>query len=495
MKKLRGYQEVAVADLRNGIKQGHKKQVLAASTGFGKSIVAMHLINNALQKQKRCMFLVDRRVLVDQFSNHLQENGIDHGVLMANHWRWRPYELVQVASVQTLERMESIPVVDLIIIDEVHAVMRASVCKLLEHTGATVIGLTATPFNGKLSQYFSRISNTTTMRELVEMGSLVPFRVFAAQEIDVTGLKAQGDSWESDKLEKRALAVIGDVVTEYTRISHEVWGGPRKTIVFSSGVQHGKELAQRFAEAGYNFLSISYQDDEETKKAILDDFARPDTSIQGLISTDILTRGFDVTDVEHVVLAQPLRKAFSKFVQMIGRGARSHPGKEFCVIQCHSGNWLRFQEDWGQLYSGGVESLPENPDDKKRKERTQKEKEASKCPRCKQVWAPGADVCSFCGHVRERSSDVAEVAGVMVEVQEAPAPKYDSATKERWFQELLKYAQQTGKKDGWAFYKYIDKFGIQPSWKKTPAQEVSPEVRSWITSQNIRKAKGKSYAR
>lgn len=495
MKQLRPYQVEAVEDLRAGIKAGHKKQVLAASTGFGKSIVAMHLIHSSLQKAKRCMFLVDRRVLVDQFSNHLQENGIEHGVLMANHWRWRPWENVQVASVQTLERMESIPACDLIIIDEVHAVMRASVCKLLEHTGAVVIGLTATPFNGKLSAHFSRISNTTTMRQLVEMGSLVPFRVFAAQEIDVSGLKAQGDSWESEKLEERALAVIGDVVSEYTRISNDVWGGPRKTIVFSSGVQHGKELAQRFAEAGYNFLSISYMDDEETKKAILEDFARPDTSIQGLISTDILTRGFDVTDVEHVILAQPLRKAFSKFVQMIGRGARSHPGKEFCVVQCHSGNWLRFQKDWEELYCGGVAALPENPDEAKRKERTEKEKEAAKCPRCKQIWQPQADVCSFCGHVRERMAGVAEVAGVMVEISEPPAPKYDSATKERWFQELLRYARSTGKKDGWAFYKYQDKFGLQPTWKKTEATSVSDEVRGWITSQNIRKAKGMKYAR
>ena len=487
MKELYDHQKVAVEDLRAGIRDGHKLQVLAASTGFGKSIVAMHLIHSSMKKGKRCLFLVDRRVLVDQFSQHLADNGIDHGVLMAKHWRWRPNKSVQVASVQTMERMETWPVFDLVVIDEVHAVMRDSVCAMLAKTSAVVVGLTATPFHHRLAQHFSRISNTITMAELVKMGALVPFKVFASREIDVGGLKAQGDSWEKEKLQSRALQVVGDVVSDYATLSAQVFGGPRKTIVFSSGVEHGKELARRFQEAGHNFISISYKDDEDHKKSILEEFARPDTTLQGIISTDILTRGFDQTDVEHVILAQPLRKSFSKFVQMIGRGARKHDGKEFCLIQDNSGNWLRFQSEWESLFHGGVHALPEGPDDKNRKERTEKEKEASCCPKCKQVWSAGAEVCSFCGHARERRSDVAEVAGVMQEVTGAQVERFDGATKERWFQELLKYARHHGYKDGWAFFAYQDKFGIKPSWKKTCAPSISPDVAGWITHRNIRR--------
>ena len=47
MKKLYDHQKVAVEDLRAGIRDGHKLQVLAASTGFGKSIVAMHMIHSS----------------------------------------------------------------------------------------------------------------------------------------------------------------------------------------------------------------------------------------------------------------------------------------------------------------------------------------------------------------------------------------------------------------------------------------------------------------
>ncbi|MEG7982409.1 helicase-related protein, partial [Listeria monocytogenes] len=87
-------------------------------------------------------------------------------------------------------------------------------------------------------------------------------------------------------------------------------------ICFSSGVAHGEELVRRFAEVGLNFVQISYRDSDEYKTEVLQEFAKPDTCIHGVISSDILSRGFDQTDVEHVILARPLRKSFSMHVQM-----------------------------------------------------------------------------------------------------------------------------------------------------------------------------------
>jgi len=75
----------------------------------------------------------------------------------------------------------------------------------------------------------------------------------------------------------------------------------------------------------------------------------------------------------------------------------------------------------------------------------------------------------------------------MQEVTGASVEKFDGATKERWFQELLKYARHHGYKDGWAFFAYQDKFGIKPSWKKTCAPSISPDVAGWITHRNIRR--------
>jgi len=379
--QLRPYQLNSVEGLRNGFRAKHIRQILASPTGSGKSVTALHLIQQAIAKNSRIMFICHRRILVEQFSKHLDAHGIDHGIYMADHWRYKPNALVQVASVQTLEKMDGWPATDLVIVDEIDSVMRKSLKAMLDaRPNIRVIGLTATPFHPDIPKYFTSVTSVITMRELVDDGFLVPFRVFSATEIDTKGVKVSMGEWQHDELEKRGLKIVGDVVADYIRLYTKVWGHPKKTICFSSGVAHGAELVQQFAENGLNFVQISYLDDNEYKAEVLKEFAKPDTAIQGVISTDILTRGYDQTDVEHIIIAKPLRKSFSMHVQMVGRVARAHEGKNFAVIQDHSGNWLRFLDSWRDLYGNGVQSLDSDVDSKTRKEPSDEEKKKSCCP-------------------------------------------------------------------------------------------------------------------
>lgn len=490
--ELRPYQAESVESLREGFRQKHTRQVLAAPTGAGKSRIMEHMIRSAMDKGSRIIFICERRILVEQFSAHLDLAGIDHGILMAKHFRFRPQNQVQIASAQTLERMESLPSADVIFIDELHACMRRSIINLIKtQPNLRIIGATATPFNPAIAAHFSNVVSVTTMAKLVHEKFLVPFRVFVAKEIDTSGLKVVAGEWKKDDLEKRGQQIVGDVVADYVRISHDVFGGYRKTICFSCGIAHGAELAQKFNEAGINAVQISSEDDEDYRDEVLREFAKPDSSIQMLISVAILSRGFDQSDVDHVILARPLKKSFSEHVQMVGRGARIHPGKTICVIQDNSGNWLRFADDWDRLYNDGVTELGDGQDKKPKKEPTQAEKEAAKCPKCSVVWA-GGDTCLHCGHQRVKRNDVVAVAGAMEEIsasarakQEKHSPEY----KREFYAQLLGYAQERGHNPGSAYHRYKEKFGVGPSMSKPEPIYCRPEVRAWITSQNIRKAK------
>ena len=497
-KELRPYQGASIESLRNGFRQKHVRQVLAAPTGAGKSVVMLDMIRAAMEKGSRVMFICERRILVDQFSAHLDGAGIDHGVLMAGHFRFRPGRQVQVASAQTLERMESMPTVDIIFLDELHAMMRAWIIKLMERNPQLrIIGATATPFHPAIGKYFTNVVSVTTMAALVEEKYLVPFRVFVAKEIDTSGLKIVAGEWKKDDLEKRGQQIVGDVVADYIRISNEVFGGYRKTICFSCGIAHGAELAQRFNEAGINAVQISSDDDDEFKKEVLRDFAKPDSDIKVVISVAILSRGFDQTDVEYVILARPLKKSFSEHVQMVGRGARIHPGKTFAVIQDNSGNFLRFKKEWDTLYHDGVTELGQGQDAKPKKEPTAAEKEAAKCPKCSVIWG-GGDTCLNCGHVRVKRNEVVAVAGEMVEIDPSEKRKKDKhspAFKRDFYAQLLGHAQNCNMKSGWAFYKYKDMFGVGPSMAKPEPMPPGAMVSSWITSQNIRYAKSLGKAR
>lgn len=487
---LRPYQAESIESLRTGFRSSHTRQVLCAATGAGKSRIAEAMIRSASDKGSRIMFICERRILVDQFSKHLDAAGIDHGVLMASHWRFRPDRRVQVASAQTLERMESIPLVDIIFIDEIHACLRASILKLMDtNPNLKIVGLTATPFHKSIGKYFSNVVNVITMEELVAQGFLVPFRVFAAKEIDTTNLKVVAGEWKKDDLEARGQQIVGDVVADYIRISLDVFGGYRKTICFSCGIAHGADLARQFQAAGINAVQISSEDDEDYREQVLREFAKPDSDIQMLISVAILSRGFDQSDVDHVILARPLKKSFSEHVQMVGRGARIHPGKTMCVVQDNSGNWLRFQDDWEKLYHDGVQELGQGQDTKPKKEPSTEDKAAAKCPKCSCLWS-GGKVCLNCGHERVRPNEVVNVAGQMAEIGPS-ARKKDKHTAEQkadFYAELLGHAQERGFKPGWAYHKYRDKFGVAPSAAKPEPAPPSPATKSWITSQNIRKS-------
>jgi superfamily II DNA or RNA helicase len=329
------------------------------------------------------------------------------------------------------------------------------------------------------------------MAKLVEEKFLVPFRVFVAKEIDTAGLKVVAGEWKKDDLEKRGQQIVGDVVADYIRISNQVFGGYRKTICFSCGIAHGAELAQKFNEAGINAVQISSEDDEEYRDEVLKDFARPDSDIKVVISVAILSRGFDQSDVDYVILARPLKKSFSEHVQMVGRGARIHPGKELCVIQDNSGNWLRFADDWDKLYHDGVQELGQGQDAKPKKEPTQEQKDASKCPKCSVVWA-GGDTCLNCGHVRVKRNEVVAVAGEMVEIgaTKRKADQHTPEYKQEFYAQLLGYAEIKNYKPGWASYKYEEKFAVRPHRRPEPAPPGSA-VLGWLTSRNIRKAHSK----
>ena len=240
--------------------------------------------------------------------------------------------------------------------------------------------------------------------------------------------------------------------------THEIFGGPRKTIVFCSGVAHGEDLVRKFGEAGYNFVSISYKDDDDYKSDVLAEFDKPDTDIHGIVATDILTKGFDQSDVMIGVSARPFSKSFSSHVQQIGRIMRTHRAKEQAIWLDHSGNYLRFRDQWDNLCANGVQELDDGAE-KPKPEPSDKEKTAAKCPRCFGAVASTSDTCAHCGLVQRKicRCRVAEMRGDMgARQQEKYSPEY----KRDFTRSCLGIPLARGNNPGSAYYRYKAKFGV-----------------------------------
>jgi len=290
MLQLRQYQEEALALLREGFAKGKRAQILYAPTGAGKTEMAIELMRATKAKGNKAAMLLDRVVLCDQTSRRLERYKIDHGVMQAGHWRYRPYENIQVCSAQTLERRGSFPGLNLLIVDECHQTREQTVEFIKNNPDVRVIGLTASPFTKGLGKIYDHVVSPVTTKELVDQKMLVPLRVFIAKEIDMAGAKKVAGEWSQAEASDRGMKITGDIVTEWVKKTHEIFNEPRKTIVFASGVDHGSHLAAKFQEQGYNFICISYRDDEEWKKQVIEDFSKPDTKITGLIANSSSSR-------------------------------------------------------------------------------------------------------------------------------------------------------------------------------------------------------------
>lgn len=496
--QLRDYQSASVNGARAGVAAGRRKQILMAPAGAGKTEIACSMLQESARKGSRALFIVDRVVLVDQTSERLDRYGIPHGVIQSGHWRWRPYERIQVCSAQTLERRGIPSDVQVVFVDEAHC-MRKKVTEFLNATDAVVIGLTATPFTKGIGGVYDGLVNVTTTNELIEQGFLSPLKIYAAKAIDTAGMKVVAGEWSEKEIEQRGLEIIGDIVAEWQDKTTKHFGGPVKTIVFSATVEHGEELCRQFRAAGYDFRQISYRDGgDDERRRIIEEFRKPDSTIHGLVSCEVFTKGFDVPDVLCGVSARPYRKSLSSHIQQMGRVMRAAPGKEFGLWLDHSGNVMRFYADVEDVFANGMSELDAGKrEEKARKEPTEKQREEIRC-QCGFLLHASHRTCPSCGAERKRRALVDQVPGELVEIDGNKLNRSTSWDDKRAFIAGLRcYAAQHGYKDGWVAHKYKQRFGVWPNDPRVrdqPAAEYGLDLARWLKSQAIRYAKARQSA-
>jgi superfamily II DNA or RNA helicase len=101
---LRDYQSESIKLLRDGIRQGHKRQVLMLATGAGKTAIAGSIAKSAVEKGNRVWFIVDSLELVGQALNTFRHIGLSTAVIQGQHEETDYSKPVQVITAQTLTR-------------------------------------------------------------------------------------------------------------------------------------------------------------------------------------------------------------------------------------------------------------------------------------------------------------------------------------------------------------------------------------------------------
>lgn len=486
LRPLRFYQEPLPGLIRDAVKEGHRRIVVQAPTGYGKTLLAAHLVTSALAKGKRPLFTCPAITLVNQTLASFEREGIqDIGVIQADHERTDYSCQMQIASVQTLIRRQ-LPEVDFILIDEVHMSWDKLYEKLdsPEWKDKIAIGFSATPWTKGMGLHWSKLIIAATIPQLIGYHGqdssigLTPFTVYAPAkefEPDLSHVKTarDGDFEEAGMLAAVDRSpIIADIVKTWLARGENL-----PTFLFAVNRAHASHLQKEFEKAGVNCGYIDAFTGPGERDIVFRRFRSGEDRI--IASVGCLTTGVD-EDVRCIIDAGPTRSE-KLHVQKIGRGLRPAPGKDRLLVLDHAGNTIRL----GMVADIFHETLDSRkPTDKEEAyENDPKPPKPKKCARCHILIPAGKRMCPACGETVLKN-DVMAVDGELVlfdsKARQAKAKKEKPPeNKQEWFSGFLGIARERGHSEGWAAHRYKEKFGTWPNNLQKVATEPTRTVRGF----------------
>jgi len=479
MRELRDYQVSSIALARAAMAM-HRRVMIQAPTGAGKTLMAAAVIASARAKAKRVVFVVPRLSLINQTYLAFVAEGItDIGVIQADHPWTKPEAPVQIASVQTLAHRK-FPETDFVIVDEAHEAYKVIFRWMAERPDLRFVGLSATPWTRGLAKHWDHLVIAATAKDLIAQGVLVPYRAYGPDHPDLSGVKTvAGDYDEAGAAEVMSKPKLtADIVRNYCE-----HGENRPTLCFAVNRAHARQLQDEFEKAGITNAYLDGNSEIDERQHVGNEFNAG--RIKVVVNVGVLTTGVD-WDVRCIILARPTKSEIL-FVQIIGRGLRAAPGKTDCLIFDHSDTILNLGFPDDIHHDKLDDGKPKKASTSKRESRPSTPKE---CTSCHFLKPAGVHKCPACGFAPAKREDIEVIDGDLVQLSGGKL-KADHATKQAFWSGLLWYCDHQGKTEKWALATYRNKFGVWPRGLEAVPRPPDAQCRNFIKASMIRWIKGK----
>lgn len=290
------------------------------------------------ERNKKAILVVKGIALVENASQRLDREGIEHGIIQGNSWRNRPNESIQVCSISTLARRKKIPPADILIIDEAQdATSKGYKWLIDQYPEAYTLAVSATPHVKQgLKHLADEVVYPITINQMMDQGYLCRPKYFVPSKIDVSGLRVDsktGDYKTSDMDELMDdVAIYGDLVDSYKK-----YATGRKAFCFAVSIKHSKKIREHFEANGIRSAHVDAKtpipEREETIRKL------EEGELDVVVNVGIFCVGVDVPSLDCIIMARPT-KSYNLMIQQIGRGTRIFPGKKDFIVLDHSANIL-----------------------------------------------------------------------------------------------------------------------------------------------------------
>jgi ATP-dependent helicase IRC3 len=336
---LREYQIKAKAAVLAARDRGLHRVMVVMATGCGKTTVFASLVDEFERSYGGNSLVVAHRMeILEQAASRIASMsprlpiGVEGGDFTA------PYESrVVVAGVQSIGRPDSKRLnwfhPGLLIMDEGHHAPADTWQNVLRRFGAYdgscfTLAVTATdhrmdnkPLHGHSGAIFEDVVFRFGLRDAVREGWLVDLRGYrVATGTDLSKVKSSMGDYNQAQLAR----AVNTEARNHTALKHwQEIAKDRRTIVFCVDVQHAKDVAALFKEAGIRAEHVDGTMKTDLRRGIMERFRNGKTQV--LVNVDVATEGFDVPYADCILMLRPTQ-SWALYAQMAGRGVRALPG-------------------------------------------------------------------------------------------------------------------------------------------------------------------------
>lgn len=356
--QYREYQAYGIGELWRYFNSGASGNPLVLMpTGTGKSIVIAGFAYEAMQ-----VFPGTRVCVVTHVKELVKQNydkfctiwrGAPAGICSAGLKRYETHYPITFGGIDTLiNRVRDLGKIHILIIDETHLVSDKETTTYLRFINALkdvnpklkIIGFTATGWRQKLGM----LTNGPIFTDIaVDMTSIEWFNYFVTNgflsrlivpeqsvEMALDGIKTVNGEFKQSDVESAAFKITDAALVNSLRYFED----RRKWLCFASGVEHAEYVYNWYKKQGIRsgvvHSKMSAMQRDETIAAL------KEGALQVVSNYGVLTTGFDAPDIDAILMLRATQVS-SLWVQMLGRGMRTAPGKANCLVLDHGRNARR----------------------------------------------------------------------------------------------------------------------------------------------------------
>ena len=353
---LRTWQQ-KIIDYFPSIISQYRRFILKAPTGAGKTVLASEIIER-FYKGKKIVVLCHRLVLLEQLEKALgKKHNVRKLTVSCTGPAFEDYDILLSTNMRAKEVLaDAVTKADLIIVDEAHRVSpngtgyKRIIDDFNEHgkAEAQFIGLTASPERrtsdqrDQLNLAFDAIIDCASIEDLIKEGVLVQpvYRPHFVHDLDLDSIDISSGDFPVSKL---APAIIKSSMIDYA-----IWSYNEERLKlstkpvsawFCADISVAEATLHSIRHFGIEAAIVTAETPIKERMKLL---ARHESGdIEAMVSVGVLAEGWDNP---HCNIIVHLRPTLSKVLwgQSVGRGLRSAPGKEKCIVIDVSSNWSTF---------------------------------------------------------------------------------------------------------------------------------------------------------